>query len=85
MKLADARSARREVMNPVLSLPAVARLAELDPATRAVVADILADLSFDANARAQASWAKSKGPMAAYWKAVSVYAKHFRRAVRSIR
>lgn len=78
-----ARSNRREVRNPVLALPAARRLAELDPASREVLAAILKDLATDAAERAQASWRKNKGPMAAYWKAVSVYAKHVRAAVRS--
>ncbi len=77
------RSARREVRNPVLALPAVQRLLALDPHTRAVVAEILGDLAIDARGRAQASWLKNKGPMAAYWKAVGAYAGHFRRVCRS--
>lgn len=77
------RSSQREVRNPVFALPAAKRLAELDPATREVVADILADLARDAGQRAQASWLKNKGPMAAYWKAVGVYAKHIRQVLRS--
>lgn len=32
-------------------------------------------------ARAQHSWAQNKGIMAAYWKAVSVYARHIRRVL----
>ncbi|PZU82245.1 MAG: hypothetical protein DI528_20140 [Shinella sp.] len=81
------RSNRREVRNPVLSLPAVKRLDELPPETRQLVADILGDLVKDARARAQQSWIKNKGPMAAYWKAVGAYAHHFRRvfAVRKTR
>lgn len=76
-----ARSNRREVRNPVLALPAVQRLLALDPDTRALVADILGDLVTDARARAQESWRKNKGPMAAYWKAVGAYAHHFKRIV----
>ncbi|WP_200945144.1 hypothetical protein [Rhizobium sp. Root1240] len=76
------RSNRREVRNPVLSLPSVKRLDELSPEARAVIADILGDLVIDARTRAQQSWAKNKGPMAAYWKAVGAYAHHFRRVVR---
>lgn len=75
------RSNRREVRNPVLSLPAVKRLDELPPETRELVADILGDMVKDARARAQQSWIKNKGPMAAYWKAVGAYAHHFRRVV----
>ena len=77
------RSNRREVRNPVLSLPAAHRLMNLPPETRAVLADILRDLAADARNRAQASWSKNKGPMAAYWKAVGAYAGHLRRVVRA--
>jgi hypothetical protein len=76
------RSQRREVRNPVLSLPAVKRLEELDPRTRAIVSELLADLAGDARRRAQQSWLKNKGPMAAYWKAVGAYAAHFGRVVK---
>lgn len=76
------RSNRREVRNPVLALPAVKRLVELPPETREVVEAILADLVADARARAQTSWIKNKGPMAAYWKAVGAYAEHFRRVLK---
>ena len=78
MMQADARR-RREIANPVLALPAARALADLDPRARAALAEILADLSADAAARAQRSWAQNKGIMAAYWKAVSVYARHIRR------
>ena len=78
------RSNRREVRNPVLSLPAVKRLNELSPEARAIVAEILGDLVNDARARAQQSWVKNKGPMAAYWKAVGAYAHHFRRVVKNL-
>lgn len=77
------RSNRREVRNPVLSLPAARRLMNLPPETRALLADILGDLATDARNRAQASWIKNKGPMAAYWKAVGAYAGHLRRVVRA--
>ena len=76
------RSSQRDVRNPVLALPAAQRLMDLPPETRALLAEILKDIAVDANARAQNSWAKSKGPMAAYWKAVSVYAKHIRGVLR---
>lgn len=76
------RSARREVRNPVLALPAAERLLALDPATRELIAEILGDLAIDARGRAQESWRKNKGPMAAYWKAVGAYAGHRRRVCR---
>jgi hypothetical protein len=78
-----ARSNLREVRNPVLALPSTKRLMDLPGDQRAVIEDILADLTTDARSRAQVSWRQNKGPMAAYWKAVGAYAHHFRRVVRS--
>ena len=68
--------------NPLLGLPAIAKLQALDPACREGVRAILLELSTDAAGRAEASWRRHKGPMAAYWKAVAVYAKHTARALR---
>lgn len=76
------RSNRREVRNPVLALPSARRLLTQETFTRAELAEILGDLVTDARARAQESWRKNKGPMAAYWKATGAYAHHFRRLVR---
>lgn len=76
------RSSQREVRNPVLALPSAGRLLELDPAVRQVLADLMGELALDARARADEAWRKHKGPMAAYWKAVSVYAGHVRRVAR---
>jgi hypothetical protein len=78
------RSNRAEVRNPVLALPAAARLAEASPEVRSLLADILHDVANDARARAEHSWRKNKGPMAAYWKAVGAYAKHIRNALRKV-
>lgn len=72
------RSARAEVRNPILALPSVARLQGLPPEAQAALRAILDDLARDAAAKAQVSWRQNKAPMAAYWKAVSVYAKHVR-------
>lgn len=71
------------VHNPVLALPAVARLRELPPESREALRAVLEDLRIDAATRAEQAWRRHKGPMAAYWKAVSVYARHIRRAIRS--
>lgn len=80
------RSSRAETRNPILGLPVAQRLAALDPATRELVADvlvdILGDLAADARKRADQAWRKHKGPMAVYWKAVSVYARHIKLALR---
>jgi len=76
------RSNRREVRNPVLALPGIKRLQALPPDTRAAIVELLADIVSDARDRAQRSWLKNKGPMAAYWKAVGAYAEHIRRAIK---
>lgn len=77
------RSNRAEVRNPILTLPAAAKLREMDGPARAVLRAILIDLQMDARERANECWKKHKAPMAAYWKAVSVYAGHIARALGS--
>lgn len=79
------RSQRAEVRNPVLGLPAVQRLRDLSPETRHVLAQLLLEIAGDAQHRANAAWAKHKAPMAAYWKAVAVYARHIARAITGVR
>lgn len=76
------RSSLAEVRNPVLALPAVAQLRALPPESRRALAAVLKDLGGDARHRAQKAWDSGKGPMAAYWRAVSVYARHIGQAVR---
>lgn len=76
------RSSRREVRNPVTALPGAQALAALPPDVRAVIVTALDSMAKDAAHRAEKSWRQNKGPMAAYWKATSVYAKHFRAFVR---
>ncbi len=71
-----------EIRNPVLALPAARRLLELDPASRSALRAVLLDVAVAANANAELSWKKRKGPMAAYWRAVSTYSKHIARATR---
>ena len=71
----------RNVHNPLLDLPAIAELQCLPEASRAALRALLLGLAADAGGRAEASWRRHKGPMAAYWKAVAVYAKHAARAL----
>lgn len=78
------RSALAEVRNPILSLPAAAKLAALPPEALEALCDILADVRADSRDRAEECWRKHKGPMAAYWKAVSVYAGHISKAARRL-
>ncbi|WP_254606417.1 hypothetical protein [Sphingomonas bacterium] len=66
----------------MLALPGTARLLQLDPHTRSLLRAVLLDLAVDARTRAEDSWRRHKAPMAAYWKAVSVYAGHLARVLR---
>ena len=72
---------RRLIANPVLALPAAKALLALPDEPRLILAALLDDLARDARSRAEASWKSHKAPMAAYWKAVSVYAGHVRKAL----
>ena len=49
---------------------------------RAALRAVLLDLALDAGGRADLSWRRHKAPMAAYWKAVAVYARHLARVLR---
>ena len=62
--------------NPLLQLAAGRALAALPANQRAPLERLLRDLRHQANAEAEKAWAKRKGPMAAYWRAVSTYARH---------
>ena len=77
------RSSRAEVRNPILQLPGALALRELDPETREAISTALRSIQMDARARAEECWRRHKAPMACYWKAVSVYAGHLARAVRT--
>jgi hypothetical protein len=74
---------RRVVANPILALPAIAALQQLPVEHRALVSALLIQLGLDAKNRADKSWRQNKAPMAAYWKAVGVYARHIARAIRN--
>ena len=76
------RSSRSDTRNPLLRLPAAQRIGNLPEPMRAELALLLKELALDARDHAEASWRKHKAPMAAYWKAVSVYAMHLSRIVR---
>jgi len=76
------RARRADVRNPVLALPAATRLEGLSPALRAELRALLMDLRRDAQVRAEDCWRRHKAPMAAYWKAVAVYAGHIARVLR---
>jgi hypothetical protein len=75
------RSARREVRNPVLALPAALAVLELPAEQRRPLGILLRELAAQADRQAEQSWRKRKGMAAAYWRAVSIYAKHLARAI----
>lgn len=77
------RSSLATVRNPITSLESFERLATLPPEAREALRAILGDMATDARARADKCWRTHKAPMATYWKGVSVYAGHIRRALRS--
>jgi hypothetical protein len=76
------RSARRDVRNPLLALPAMAQLDVLSPEARAALRALCLDLRTQARAKEVTSYAKRKGPMVAYWMAVATYAKHLANVLR---
>lgn len=63
-------------LNPLLDLPAGKALAALPAEQRAPIVKLLRELRRQANEEAEKAWTKRKGPMAAYWRAVSTYARH---------
>ncbi len=69
-------------MNPLLRLPAFKALLALSPEVRAALRTVLRELALEAREKAERSWRRHKGPMAAYWRAVSVYAGHIARGLR---
>ena len=73
------RSTKPDVRNPLLALPSVKRLCQLPPASQYALKLLLREISADARERAEKCWRTHKAPMAAYWKAVAVYANHTQR------
>jgi hypothetical protein len=68
--------------NPLLDLPAGRALQELPQADRDRIAAVMRDLRAQANTEAETAWRRRKGPMAAYWRAVSTYARHLAHALK---
>lgn len=77
------RSSSTVVRNPLLRLPSAQRIADLPPEAREAFRALMHDIRLDARDLAEKSWKKHKAPMAAYWKAVSVYAGHSARLARA--
>lgn len=76
------RSNQVTVRNPLLALEAAQSVASLPPEARAALRSLLCDIAADARVRAEKCWRTHKAPMAAYWKAVAVYAGHAARLAR---
>jgi hypothetical protein len=60
----------------------MAAMQKLPVEQRHAMRALLREVSADARERAELAWRKHKAPMAAYWKAVAVYAGHTARALR---
>ena len=76
------RSAQAMTRNPMLALPAMAKVRALPPEAQEAISALLSEISADARTRADKAWRTHKAPMATYWKALSVYARHTRLALR---
>lgn len=63
-------------INPLLDLPAGQALQQLPASDRARIEAVMRALRDQANTEAEKAWARRKGPMAAYWRAVATYARH---------
>jgi hypothetical protein len=68
-------------INPLLKLPAGRALQALPAADRARIEAVMRELREQANDEADKAWSRRKGPMAAYWRAVSTYARHLAHAL----
>lgn len=73
------RSLRTDIRNPLFQLSCAKKFKLLDENSQKLLRILLSELAADAKLKAQKAWDSHKGPMAAYWKAVSVYAAHARR------
>lgn len=67
--------------NPLLQLPAGRKLMALPKEERAALEAVLRELRAQANDEAELAWRRRKAPMAAYWRAVSTYARHLAHAL----
>lgn len=70
-----------DVRNPLLALPEVQAFAALPIEARLALRAALQAVSKDCRARAEKAWRTHKPPMAAYWKANAVNARHLSLAI----
>lgn len=62
--------------NPLLDLPAGRALMDLPAADRKRIEAVMRQLRAQAHIEAETAHRRRKGPMYAYWRAVSTYARH---------
>jgi len=67
--------------NPLLKLSAGQALLKLPKEQREPLEAVLRELRDQANIEAENAWRRRKGPMAAYWRGVSTYARHLAHAL----
>jgi hypothetical protein len=68
-------------LNPLFKLPAGRALLALPEEHRSPLERLMRELREQANDEAENAWRRRKGPMAAYWRAVSTYARHIAHAL----
>jgi hypothetical protein len=68
-------------INPLLRLPAGRALMELPKEQREPLERLARELRAQADAEAEKAWGRRKAPMAAYWRALSTYARHVAHAL----
>ena len=76
------RSSRPDVRNPLFALECAKALQSLPTEAKQGLRVMLMEIRKEAQAKAEKSWRQHKGPMALYWKAISVYSGHIARMLR---
>lgn len=76
------RSSLPIVRNPLLAMPSAADIAALPPEAKAALRKLALEASAAWRAKADECWKRHKPPMAAYWKAWAVNARHLARLCR---
>jgi len=79
---AESRSSSLLVRNPILKLSSAKKLQNLPPDAKEALFEVLVEMRADCQVNAEKCWRKHKAPMAAYWKAASVYVGHIARTLR---
>lgn len=70
------RSNRQDVRNPLSALPEAQAFLDLPPEAQAALREALVAFSAACRTKADTAWRRHKPPMAAYWKAWAVNARH---------